>query len=216
MNSSRNERTATERETGRIEAFSDGVFAIAMTLLILDIKVPPIESLPEGGGLLTALLNLWPAYLAYVTSFATILIMWVNHHKLFKYITRTDHYFLLLNGLLLMWITIVPFPTALLSEYIQHPDATVAAAVFGGTYLLIAIAFNLLWRYASHNNRLLDKRSDPRFVQSITNQYAFGPIFYAISFALVFVSVPLSLAMNLALALFFAIPDSASRSAREN
>ncbi len=89
------ERTGGEKETGRLEAFSDGVFAIAVTLLVLELRVPLPGSLREGERLLDALLHEWPAYLAFVTSFATILIVWVNHHNLFKLINRTDHYFLL-------------------------------------------------------------------------------------------------------------------------
>ena len=114
--------TQQEKETGRIEAFSDGVFAIAITLLILEIKVPNAHDL-GAGGLGAALLRLWPSYLAFVTSFATILVMWVNHHKLFRHIRRSDDAFLFLNGLLLLFVTSVPFPTSLVAEYLQRPEA---------------------------------------------------------------------------------------------
>src|ERR1700680_3215204 len=97
-------------ETGRVEAFSDGVFAIAMTLLVLDIKVP--RDLAEGGTPAQALPSQWPTYLAFVTSYATILIMWVNHHRLFTHIARWDDRLLFANGLLLLGIVLVPFPTA--------------------------------------------------------------------------------------------------------
>src|SRR5437016_4584705 len=96
----RNEAAKDEKETGRVEAFSDGVFSIALTLLILDIKVPQADQL-KGASLLDVLLEQWPLYLAFVTSFVSILIMWTNHHNMFKYIKRTDSNFLLLNGLLL-------------------------------------------------------------------------------------------------------------------
>jgi len=102
------------RETGRVEAFSDGVFAIAVTLLVLDLKVPKPGDL-GGESLLSALARQWPAFLAYLTSFATILVMWVNHHKMFNHIRRTDDRFLFLNGLLLLFVTFVPFPTALVA-----------------------------------------------------------------------------------------------------
>src|SRR5262245_58066326 len=101
------------KETARIEAFSDGVFAIAITLLVLDMKVPGSKDLPADVRLISVLGRQWPTYLAYVTSFLTILIMWVNHHRLFQHIKRTDNPFLMLNGLLLMGVTIVPFPTGL-------------------------------------------------------------------------------------------------------
>jgi uncharacterized membrane protein len=116
-----------QSETGRIEAFSDGVFAIAITLLVLEIKVPQ-HKIVETVGLVSSLLSLWPSYLAFFTSFASILVMWVNHHRIFSLVTRTDHAFFYWNGLLLMLVTLVPFPTALLAEYLIHPQAKVAAS----------------------------------------------------------------------------------------
>ena len=102
-------------ETARIEAFSDGVFAIAITLLVLDLKVP--RDLPDGRTLAGALLAQWPAYMAFASSFMTILIMWVNHHRIFTLVGRSDSRLLFFNGLLLMGVTVVPFPTALVAEY---------------------------------------------------------------------------------------------------
>src|SRR4051812_39389248 len=97
------------RETGRVEAFSDGVFAIAITLLILDLNVPDWSD--SGPGLFKSLVILWPSYLAFLTSFATIGVMWVNHHRIFTHVKHSDNMLLLLNGLLLLGVTIVPFPT---------------------------------------------------------------------------------------------------------
>jgi TMEM175 potassium channel family protein len=191
-------------ETGRIEAFSDGVFAIAITLLVLDLKVPSPSA--HGPGLAAILLRQWPSYLAFATSFAFIGIMWINHHRLFTLIRRSDHTLLLLNGLLLFGVTAVPFPTALLAAYIGHRDERVAAMVYSGTYVVIAIAFNLLWRYASYQNRLLDRRADPRAINAIHKAYAYGPLLYVIAFGLAILSVPASLGMNIALAIFFVLP----------
>jgi uncharacterized membrane protein len=110
-----------EKETGRLEAFSDGVFAIAITLLILDVRVPrPPEDTAQAFDLGHALVRLWPALLAYVMSFVIILVMWVNHHLIFTVVRKTDRTFLFWNGLLLMFVTFVPFPTSLLSEYMGH------------------------------------------------------------------------------------------------
>ena len=196
--------TEQSKETGRIEAFSDGVMAIAITLLVLDIKVP--RDLPEDARLLDALLAQWPAYFAFVTSFATIGIMWINHHRLFTLIKRSDQMLLVLNSLLLLGITFVPFPTSLLAEYIGEPHQQTAALVYSGTFVVTAICFNLLWRYASYKNRLLDPASDPLAVQAISRQYLFGPLFYLVAFGLAFVSGVASLAVNLLLAVFFALP----------
>ena len=206
MKETRKELMQEEKETARIEAFSDGVFAIAITLLVLDIKVPHRDQLPEGVRLIGALLKQWPTYLAYVTSFLTILIMWMNHHKLFQHIKRSDHMFLLINGLLLMGVTIVPFPTSLLAEYIEHPYARVAAAIYSGMFVVTAVLFNILWRYAAHKGRLLVKDYDPQVVQKITDQYRFGPLLYIVAFGLSFVSVTASVGICVALAIFFALP----------
>jgi len=205
--------TESEKETARIEAFSDGVFAIAITLLVLDLRVP--RDLADGRALLRALADQWPAYLAFVTSFAFIGIMWINHHKMFTYIRRADHGLLLLNTLFLLGITFVPFPTALLAAYLPRSGGNVATLVFTGTYTLLAVFFNLVWRYASHHNRLIGRSVDPHAVATITREYSFGPMLYVIAFLLGFVSVPASLAMNLALAAFWALPPRRRRARAE-
>jgi uncharacterized membrane protein len=198
-------QSAEARETARIEAFSDGIFAVAATLLVLDLKVP--HDAAGGQGLVRALAAQWPSYLAFVTSFAFIGIMWINHHRLFTLIRRSDNPLLVFNALLLLGVTVVPFVTALLSEYIPRDGAPVAAAVYSGTYTLVAVFFNLLWHHASHQHRLLDRKADPATIDAITRGYRFGPLLYLVTFVLAFVSVPASLTMNLALAIFFALPS---------
>ncbi len=122
-----------EKETNRLEAFSDGVFAVAITLLVLNIKIPGIDlppgKLPLGTDLWHALRDEWPMLAAYVTSFATIGIMWLNHHRLFVYIKRINTVLVLLNLLLLLFIVFVPVPTALLAEYVVLPDQHAAAII---------------------------------------------------------------------------------------
>ena len=213
--------SAGEKETARIEAFSDGVFAIAITLLVLDLKVPkPAELTGAAGlfgthGLFAALLAQWPTFLAYLTSFLTILVMWVNHHFLFGLVRRTDHLFMYLNGLLLLFVTFVPFPTALVAAYLQHPQASIAAAAYSATFVAIAVTYNLLWRYASTNHRLLDHAASSAAVREIDRSYRFGPLLYLVALALAFVDLRASLATCLGLAVFFSITGSRSaRSAR--
>src|SRR5438876_999978 len=122
--------------TTRLEAFSDGVFAIAATLLVLELRVPP-----DTTDLVGALLRLWPAYAAYLVSFLTIGIIWVNHHTLLEHCTRVDRRFLYLNLLLLIAVGIVPFPTSLVDQYIlADHGATAALVVYGLGGILIAIA----------------------------------------------------------------------------
>src|SRR5437899_11833967 len=125
---------------GRVEAFSDGVFAIAITLLILEIRVPHVEH-----GLWAGLLALWPSYVAFLMSFVVILIMWVNHHELIRLVRAVGYPFLFANGLLLLTVTFVPFPTAVLAEHLATPDAPAAAAFYCGTFIINALAWGLLF-----------------------------------------------------------------------
>ena len=191
--------------TGRLEAFSDGVFAIAMTLLVLDMKVP--HDLPSGQTLARALVAQWPTYLAFATSFATILIMWVNHHRLFTHIGRGDDALLFSNGLLLLGVVLVPFPTALVSEYLGRSGQKTAALIYNSTFIAIALCFNLLWRSASTNGRLLRADHDREAVRHITDSFRFGPLFYVIALLVGFFSVTASLAVSCALAIYYALPS---------
>jgi uncharacterized membrane protein len=189
-----------EKETSRIEAFSDGVFAIAITLLILEIKIPSAGS----GNLALQLLRQWPSYVAFVLSFAFIGIMWINHHRLFTHIKRSNNVLLFLNLLLLLGVTAVPFPTAVLAQHLGSGNQRTAAILYHGTYFAIAIFFNILWKYASRH--LLGKDVDAHASDRISAQYAVGPLLYLVCVALAWVNVPASLLLNVALAFFFALP----------
>ncbi len=198
-------------ETTRLEAFSDGVFAVAITLLVLNIPVPDAAAVKTYGSLLAALATLWPHYLSYGISFLFILIMWVNHHRMFRLIHRCDHALLLLNGVLLLLIVLVPFSTALLAQYIASPrsadqDQKVAALVFNGVYVVISIAFNLVWRHAAQGMRLLAPDAHQDEADAITRGYLRGPLFYALAFALAFINVWASVLLNVALAVYWALP----------
>ena len=160
-------------DTTRLEAFSDGVFAIAITLLVLDLKVP--REIAEGPSLGHVLLAQWPGYLAFVTSFLTILIMWVNHHRMFTLIGRCDHRLLFYNGLLLMGITLVPFPTSLVADSLRHDGERTAALVYNGTFIFIAICFNLSWRTAAVDDRLLDHGGRSRGGERDLRRVSIGP-----------------------------------------
>ena len=196
-----------ESETTRLEAFSDGVFAIAITLLILEIKVPAGPETQEHG-LWRALLGQWPSYVGYVISFATIGIMWVNHHALFKYIRRVDRALLLANLLLLMTISFLPYPTAVLAEHLPDADSRTPAAVFyGGTLVVIAISFNVLWWAARGRRRLIGADAHPEGVRTITFRYGMGPLSYGMATAVALVNVWASLAIHLGLALMYALSE---------
>jgi uncharacterized membrane protein len=199
-------------ETGRIEAFSDGVFGIAITLLILEIKIPAVSD----GNLSTQLARQWPSYLSFTISFAFIGIMWINHHRLFTHIRHSDHALLILNLLLLFGVCVVPFPTAVLAAHLGHSDQRAAAILYNATYVFVALCFNLLWRYASsQKRRLLGPEASQSGVERITEQYALGPVVYLICLGLAFVNVTASIALNGALACFFALPPRLAWRAKE-
>lgn len=195
-----------QSDTGRLEAFSDGVFAVAITLLVLDIKVPPLHGTEAAPALWRALAREWPSYMAFVLSFLTVLVMWINHHRIFGIIKRSDDRLLVLNGLLLMCVSVIPFSTSLLSAYILTRDGRTAAAVYGGVSFLMALAFNAVWRHAQRAGRLLGESHDPLVAQGITNSYRFGPAIYLAVFVLAFVNALLSVGVALLLAVFFALP----------
>ena len=194
-------------ETGRVEAFSDGVFAIAITLLVLEIQVPQPEVTGHGSTLLPALLSLWPSYLGYLISFITIGIMWVNHHSMFVLIQRTDRYFLLISVFFLMCIAFLPFPTAVLAEYLADPKGRrVAVALYSATFVLIALAYNAVWWYAARGGRLLHRKADREAVETISKRYLVGPAAYGLSFVLAFVNPWASLAVHGLLITFYILP----------
>lgn len=197
-----------QSDTVRLEAFSDGVFSIAITLLVLEIRVPYPDVTQQGGTLLLALRRLWPSYLGYVLSFVTIGIMWANHHSMFRYIRRADRYFMLINVMFLMCIAFLPFPTALLAAYLAEPGGrTLAVAVYSGTLVVIALAYNAVWWYGVVEDRLLAHDADRAAVRTISRRYAIGPLAYGASLGLAFVNVWASLAVHGLLAVLYFMPE---------
>jgi uncharacterized membrane protein len=191
-------------ETSRVEAFSDGVFAIAITLLILAVG---IEQALSKGDLGQQLLDLWPAYIAYAASFLTIGIMWVNHHAVFQQFARVDRPLLLLNVLLLMLIAFVPFPTRVVADHaLSADDRRAAALLYGTTMTITAILFFALWIYGSRH--VLRADADRREVSGITRSYLPGAPTYATATLMAFISPIASLVMFGAIALFYALSSS--------
>jgi uncharacterized membrane protein len=187
-----------------VEAFSDGVFAIAITLLILAVG---IEQSIAHGSVEDTLLHLWPAYIAYAVSFVTVGIMWVNHHQLFRHFERVDRTLLLLNILLLMCISFTPFPTRVVADHATNgSDREAAAVLYGLTMTLMAICFFAVWFYGSR--RLLRADTDMREVSGITRSYLPGAPTYALATAVAFVSSVASLIIFGVIAIFYAISSS--------
>ncbi len=184
-----------------MEAFSDGVFAFAMTLLVLGLRDPTMGSTDS---LLKGLFGEWPAFLAFGISFTTILVNWMNHHNLFTYVRRIDGSFMLLNGLLLLATTLIPFTTSLVADHILLPDSGTAAEVYSGTFLLVAMAWNLLWQYAIRHPGILASSISDAEIRTTTRQFLFGPMLYVVAFIAAFFSGIASLAINLVVLAMFA------------
>ena len=193
------------RDTLRLEALSDGVIAIAITLLILEIRVPEVgESSPQEAW--AALRALWPQYLGYLISFATIGIMWANHHLIFGFIARTNHYLILANLFLLFCIAAIPFPTALMADTLGHPAERVGVTVYSGWFVLCAVAFNVLWVYAVRTKEVLVPDADPAAIATVTRRFLLGPPAYLVAFLLAFVSPVGSLLVLFGLTVTYVLP----------
>ncbi len=147
---------AENKSLTRLETFSDGVFAIAITLLILEIKVPPFDSIHSVNDLVSALVDLWPSYFAFIYSFGSILIQWVLHHNTFNHLDNTSRPFLYANGFLLLTIVFFPFPTALLAEYINTEYAMPAIVFYGIACVFTSLAWFLFIRSIIKPKRLLN------------------------------------------------------------
>jgi TMEM175 potassium channel family protein len=192
-------------ETSRLETFSDGVFAIAITLLVLLFDVPDVSG---GQSLGHALLHQWPSYASYVVSFVTIGIIWVNHHTLFRHIVRVDRVFLFVNVLFLMCVAFLPYPTAVIARYVRSDDARAAAVMYGISLTATAIFFNVLWQYAARGYRLLAEDADRREVAGITRSYWPGAFLYAAATGIAFLSSTASVALYVLLALFYVLSST--------
>ena len=190
------------KETGRIEAFSDGVFAVAVTLLILTIRVPEGRDVNIPG----AVLDQWPFFLAYLVSLVSILVMWANHHGIFNLVVRTDRVLLILNGILLMLITFFDYPTAVLAAAISEGNYQQFAAMFyTGTLLAVTIVYNIFWRYIAGHPRLIDVHVNLGTVEKTSREYRFGPLFYATAFVVAYFSPLAGVLITLLLAIYFAV-----------
>jgi uncharacterized membrane protein len=198
---------ADRRDTNRLEAFSDAVIAIAITLLVIEIHVPEVEA---GHSLWDALVDLWPNYLGYVTSFAIIGIMWINHHNLFKLMVRVDHPMLAINLLLMLTIGFLPFTTALAAEYLKDEGERTAVMVYSGWLVVSAVVFNLLWWYAAHRGKLLAPGTSAAVIRGIDRSYLMGLGGYVVAFLLAIVSPLACLLLLLLLALFFILPRASA------
>jgi uncharacterized membrane protein len=185
--------------TARLETFSDGVLAIAATLLVLEFSIQR----PLHHSLGTELLHLWPSYLAYVTSFLIIGIIWINHHAIFDLVARPDRTLLFINTVFLLVVAFIPFPTKLVADYLQQPDERDAVLAYGFTLLLMAILYCCVWFYAAAGRRLIADDVPQERVDEITRAFVPGIPIYATTIAVAFVSPTASVVVTLAAAIFY-------------
>ena len=202
------------RDTGRVEAFSDGVYAVAITLLVLNLVVPA----HAPGGLLSALGDLWPAYVAYLGSFLFVGVSWVNHHHLFRRIRAVDTGFLWVSIFFLLTIVPAPFPTAVLANALREgnpADSATAAALYGLVLALHAVGWTALFQYSWRHPELLHRASDAKSIRMDLIRAPFGAITYGGAGAIgYFVSPVIALAIFAALPVFYAVTAEGLRGAQ--
>jgi len=168
--------------------------------------VPREQALGEGS-LVSALLHQWPVYLAFVVSFLQVGVVWANHHAMFHYIRRTDHRLLVYNLMLLLCTAVLPFTSALLSEYARAGDAElrIATLLYSGALGAAGVWFSAVWQHAL-NAGLVNLRADPHRLHALRSHWLLMPLFYAVAFALAFVSARLSLGIYLVLLFYYGLP----------
>jgi uncharacterized membrane protein len=194
----------------RLESFSDGVFAFAITLLVLSIPIPDIKS-ADDGLLTTALLRAIPQLIPYVTSFATIGIIWLNHHSMFHEVVKVEHTTLTLNLLLLLVVAFIPYPTGVIGKYGALRSGVV---LYGATFTAAGLAFSALW-FDIRRKRLSRGRDDDARIRSTTIRNLIGPVIYPLATALAFLAPKTSLGIFFGLAAFYFLPGLQQRSNEE-
>ena len=194
--------------TSRIEAFSDGVFAIVVTLLVLEIHVPQVQGKDVSGALAHSLLAMAPKFLTYVLSFTLVCIWWAAHHNLFHVLKRSDRGLLWLNSLFLLWLAFIPFPTALMGDF---PGERIAVICYGTVNTLAGVSFTFMRYYAFYLAKLVDERIDRSLLKSAMLKSALNPIFNVIAVSLAFVDTRLSIALYIILPPLFFIPSKLER-----
>lgn len=175
-------KETTSEGTGRVQAFSDAIFAIAITLLILDIQVPEVT---DQGSLLNAVLHNWEPILAFVIGFFTLLVCWINHHYMFEAIRKSNGMLLLLNGFKLLVVSFTPFATAILSKYIGTPNQQTAISIYGLNFFLMGTAMTGIWLYATQHDLAI---APPEELHAVTRYYIFASILSGSIFILSFIN----------------------------
>jgi uncharacterized membrane protein len=197
---------------GRLEAFSDGVMAIAITLLVIELQPPPHE---PGVSLASALWSQWPSYVAYIVRFMQIGVIWLNHHRMFQPVRIVDGTLLLLNLLLLLWVALIPFPTAVVADYLQagSSDASTAMALYSGVILLTAVSFVALFAWITHDERIVGALPSRQAVRAARVRFSVGLGAYTLALGVSWLSAYVALAIHAAMSLYYAFDQATIQTA---
>jgi uncharacterized membrane protein len=193
----------------RVEAFSDGIFAIIVTLLVLEIKVPHIGDHHSAGELMAALKGLFPKFLSWIISFFTVAVIWVNHHRIFKQIGQLDNGIFWWNAVLLLWTSFIPFPTAVLGDYPGNP---ISLVLYGLVMSLMAVSFSFMRFYILRNPEVLEESVDIRLFRTGTfMSVLFGPVMYLAGVAAGFLHPLLAFAVYLGIPVYFIFSENKNK-----
>jgi uncharacterized membrane protein len=198
---------------GRVEAVCDGIFAIILTLLVLEIKVPHIHEVNSVDELVHALRDTLPKFIAWAISFFTVMVIWVNHHRIFESLKKIDHTFFWLNANLLLWISFYPFSTALMGDY---PENKFAVSFYGIASLLMGIGFLSLRYYMWRNPDITEGFTKEELWVGVKTVLLFGPFLYILGAVVAWIHPYLAFAVYAFVTIFFIFPRSAALSHRED
>src|SRR6266487_3827662 len=198
METNRSIEIQHQKETIRVETFSDGIFCIAVTLLSLEIGVE-VKNNETNDGLTHSLLNLWPICLAYFISFVNVLLAWIGHHGLFKNFRDTDIFVMITNGLLLMLVALVPFPTKTLGLFLQTGALKTAVVFYTAYFVLISLAFRMVWHAATRNGDLLIHGITESQIKQTTRSENIGLVCNTVIMAFAFINPWIALALSFAM-----------------
>ncbi len=198
----------TGLSTDRVETLADGIFAIAMTLLVLNLGVPNLLHGDIARELPHKLLALWPNLLSYALSFIVLGMYWVGHHNQFHFIQRADRTLLWINVFFLMAVAFIPFSAALLARY---PDQQVAVVIYGASLIVVGLLLYLLWWYATLNHRLVDSDISPEAVRRGGRRVLIAPVVYLLAIASSFLSPRISIVFYILVPFLYILPSRIDR-----
>lgn len=197
------EHSHNHLSTDRIEALSDAAFAIVMTILAIELRIPEVTANLVSKELFPALLSLWPSVFSYFMSFIVLGVFWVHHHKQFNYIEVTDRALIWINIVFLMFVAMIPFSTAFLGRYIGE---SIAAILYASHLAIIGTILFIHWWYATKDCHLVEDNISRELVKKAKKRLLFGPKFFLVSIAAAFFSSTISLLLIVVVIIYYLLP----------